>query len=149
MHCTDRARAGWHALHRVVCPNVRAVLQRPACPVSHVPTSLRALQGVERAGRDCARPAVHPVDASEGGAGEGGAGEGGADEGGADELGADERGADKLDAGERRRRQGGAGEEGAGERGAAELGADVGRHIERGKPASAAHTYQRGAGVGG
>ena len=76
MHCTDRARAGWHALHRVVCPNVRAVLQRPACPVSHVPTSLRALQGVERAGRDCARPAVHPVDASEGGAGQGGADDG-------------------------------------------------------------------------
>ena len=109
--------------------------------------SLRALQGVERAGRDCARPAVHPVDASERGAGEGGAGDGGADEGVADELGADERDADELDAGERRR--GGAGEEGAAERGAAERGADVGRHIERGKPASAAHTYQRGAGVGG
>jgi len=93
-------------------------------PVSHVPTSLRALQGVERAGRDCARPAVHPVDASERGAGQGGADDGGADEGGADELGSDERGA-------------------------AELGADEGRHIERGKPASAAHTYQRGAGVGG
>ena len=92
------------------------------------------MKGVERAGRDCARPAVHPVGASDRGAGQGGADDGGADEGGADELGADERGADELD---------------AGERGAAELGADVGRHIERGKPASAAHTYQRGAGVGG
>ena len=42
----------------------------------------------------------------------------------------------------------GAGEEGAGERGADERGAAVGRQVERGQPANAAHARIRTAGVG-